>query len=363
MAENRMPLGNYKDFSHCYGCGQDNPFGLKLKVSWDGRNTSAEFRADEVYQGWPGIVHGGVLSALLDEVMSYVPHYMGIVCVTGRTQLKYRNMAPTKESYVITATGLRKKSQVLETRGTVSLKSGSLVLEGTSLMYVLEERKKSQAVLWDMDGVIADTAPFHLASWQEVLGKRGVKFTAEDFRRTFGQRNDTIIRGVLGDAAPTVEIEAIARDKEESFRCQVQGNLRPLPGVLTLLQQLSREGYRLALASSAPLANLQMVCGALGISPFFQAVVSDGDVSRGKPDPEVFLTAAKWLWVKPENCLVIEDSLAGVEAARKAGMKALAVSTTNPPEELKGADLVVDNLDKVDTSLVEKLLGICKSQS
>lgn len=360
MSRKDLPFGGEKDLRHCFGCGQDNPIGLKLKVGWDGRTASAEFMPGEMHQGWPGVIHGGVLCALLDEVMSYVPHFLGLVCVTGRSQLKFRNMAAHGEPLVISATGARKRTQVVETRGAISWKSGAMVLEGTALMYVLEDKKRSQAVLWDMDGVIVDTAPFHLLSWQEVLGKRGVSFAAEDFRRTFGQRNDAIIRGVLGDATPAAEIEAIAQEKEESYRRYVRGNLHPLPGVLPLLEQLYREGFKLALASSAPLPNLQLVGSALGISHLFQAVLSDGDVSRGKPDPEVFLAAARRLWVKPEDCLVIEDSLAGLEAARRAGMKALAVSNTYPAEKLGGADLVVDSLERVDASLLERLLGADK---
>ena len=214
----------------------------------------------------------------------------------------------------------------------------------------------AKAVIWDMDGVIADTAPYHLAAWQEAFKKRGVSFTEDDFRLTFGQRNDTIIRDVLGTETSQQEIDAISREKEANYRHKVKDKLKPLPGAVELIKSLKKHGFRLALASSAPLENIQLIITTLGIDDCFQVIVSDKDVAEGKPSPQVFLLAAQRLGVEPKNCLVIEDAVAGVTAARRAGMLCLAVTNTHPRVKLTEADLIVDTLETVSAKALERLI-------
>ena len=215
---------------------------------------------------------------------------------------------------------------------------------------------KSKAVIWDMDGVIADTAPYHLKAWQGVFHKRGVDFTKDDFRRKFGQRNDTIIRNTLGKDISPSEIEAIANEKEEDYRQRVKNNVKPLPGATNLIKSLKEHGFAQALGSSAPIENIQLVTRELGIENLFQAIVSGREVKEGKPSPQGFLLAADKLGVKPQNCIVIEDAIAGVKAAKRGGMRCLAVTNTNPKASLAEADLVVDNLERVTASDLEGLL-------
>ena len=171
-----------------------------------------------------------------------------------------------------------------------------------------------------MDGVIADTGPYHFNAWQDVFQKRGVKFTEEDFRRNFGQRNDTIIQNTLGQGTPQSEIDAIAREKEGNFRNIVRQRIKPLPGAINLIKSLAERGFKLALASSAPIENIQLLITGLSINNYFNAIISGRDVTEGKPSPQGFLLAAKKLEVDPENCIVIEDAIAGVAAAKRAGM-------------------------------------------
>jgi len=215
---------------------------------------------------------------------------------------------------------------------------------------------RAKAVIWDMDGVIADTAPYHLKAWQEVFQKRGVNFTEEDFRRSFGQRNDTIINNTLGREASPAETEAISVAKEKNFRQRIRHNIKPLPGVIKLIDSLKEHGFRMALASSAPVENIQLLTIGLGINNYFQSVISDDDVTEGKPDPQVFLLAAQELGVDPENCIVIEDAVAGVIAAKRAGMCCLAITNTHPRDSLTEADLVVDTLEAVSANDLEGLL-------
>jgi beta-phosphoglucomutase family hydrolase len=211
------------------------------------------------------------------------------------------------------------------------------------------------AVIWDMDGVIANTAPFHLRAWQEIFGKRGVKFTERDFRHSFGRRNDTIIRNTLGEQIAQDEIEAIAREKEATFRRIIGQKIKPIPGAVALLQSLKQNGVKMAIASSTPIENIRLITGSLGIANCFQAIVTGHDVTEGKPSPQVFLMAAQKLGVKPENCVVIEDAVAGVTAAKRAGMHCVAVTTTHSKQSLKGADLIVKTLEEISINDLEGL--------
>ncbi len=209
----------------------------------------------------------------------------------------------------------------------------------------------AKAVIWDMDGVIADTASSHFQAWREAFGDEGIDFTTQDFKHTFGMRNDDIIREVLGRDTPNHKIELIAQRKEVDFR-RVGREVKLLPGVAELLSSLRKERFKQALASSAPLENLHLLIEVLGIKGFFDCIVSDEDVTRGKPDPEVFLVASRRLGVIPSDCIVIEDAVAGVRAAKAAGMRCIAVATTHPADRLGEADLVVDSLEGVGVSQI-----------
>jgi beta-phosphoglucomutase family hydrolase len=215
-----------------------------------------------------------------------------------------------------------------------------------------------KAVLWDMDGVIADTAALHCKSWQVAFAKRGIAFTEEDFKHHFGQRNDTIIRSRMGEDVSVEEIEAIARDKEEYFREDARGKLAPFEGVRDLLQIIRSHGFLCAVASSAPLENVQLILKEVGVESCFQAVVYGKEVKKGKPSPDVFLKAAQKLGVSPQNCIVIEDAVAGVRAAKAAGMRCIAVTNTHPTGKLLEADKVVVSLALVGIDDLNRLFGI-----
>jgi beta-phosphoglucomutase family hydrolase len=216
---------------------------------------------------------------------------------------------------------------------------------------------RPKAVIWDMDGVIADTGPYHFRAWRKVFRERGVELTEEDFKRNFGKRNDTIIRNTLGDGTATIETEAISQEKEATFRRLIKNNMKPLPGVTGLIKSLAAGGFKQALGSSAPIENIRLILKSLGIADAFQAIASGGEVGEGKPGPQGFLLAAQKLAMEPRNCVVIEDAVAGVTAAKRAGMQCLAVTNTHPRERLAKANLVVDTLEEVTPSVLEGLLN------
>ncbi|MFC1979638.1 HAD family hydrolase [Chloroflexota bacterium] len=215
---------------------------------------------------------------------------------------------------------------------------------------------RAKAVIWDMDGVIADTAPYHLRAWQHVFHKRGVSFPEEDFKHHFGQRNDTIIRSVLGEQVSLSEVEAIAGEKESAFRKALGHKLKPLPGAINLLKAQREHGFKIALASSAPIENIRMVTRGIGVNNCFHSVVTGRDVAEGKPSPQGFLLAARKLGVDPGRCIVIEDAVAGVAAAKRSGMLCIAVTNTQPRESLMEADLIVESLEEVTVAGLVELI-------
>jgi beta-phosphoglucomutase len=211
-------------------------------------------------------------------------------------------------------------------------------------------------VLWDLDGTLVDTAQQHFAAWVEVFGPRGVTLSPETFLSTFGRRNMDVLRDLLGHDLTDDEALQIGAAKEVSFRQQVlTGELAPLAGVAEWLPRLRAAGWRQAIASSAPHANIEAILDRIQLHSAFDAIVGEEDVQRGKPDPQVFLVAAAKLGVKPERAIVVEDAPAGIEAARRAGMRSIGVAGSHPPEYLD-ADLVVSSLADLSPDAFEQLL-------
>ncbi len=126
------------DYSDCFGCGQRNPIGLKLRFQWDGKTARAEFTPSELYQGWPGTVHGGIMMCLLDEVMSYAVVFDGNRCVTARIQVRLRRLTPIKQSLLLSGWVTRKTRKLVETRASVSLEDGTIVAEGTGTHFIVD---------------------------------------------------------------------------------------------------------------------------------------------------------------------------------------------------------------------------------
>jgi len=205
-----------------------------------------------------------------------------------------------------------------------------------------------EAILWDLDGVIADTGDYHYRAWGDIFKEKGATFTREDFMRHFGQRHDTIIKFALGDDIPPDEFERITERKQREYRRLVTGHIKPLPGAVELIKSLNDHHIKTAIASSAPLENIEIIIRGLGIEECFQAIACGTEVTEGKPSPQIFLLAAEKLGVEPGNCVVIEDAIAGVTAAKEAGMKCIAVTNSHPISSLKKADLIVSTLGAVD---------------
>ena len=217
------------------------------------------------------------------------------------------------------------------------------------------------AAIWDVDGTLVDTAELHFQAWQTVCSEQGRDFSRADFAATFGQRNPEIIRKLFGDRFNVEEIAALGDRKEVLYRAAASRGVVLLPGVLALVEDLSRDGFAQAIGSSAPHANLELILRLTGIADFFTAVVGSEDTQRGKPDPQVFLTAAERLGVPASRCVVFEDAVAGVQAARAGGMKCVAVRCVGHHSEdslrQAGADLVAETLEQVSANTIRNLLA------
>src|SRR5262245_71455 len=212
----------------------------------------------------------------------------------------------------------------------------------------------ARAVLWDMDGTLLDSTEYHWLAWRAKLRVEGIQLSYDRFLASFGQRNDTILRSHLGPAIPLAEIDRIGAAKEERYRALVrEGGIALLPGVERWLWRLRAEGWRQAISSAAPRPNVDAILAILGVGACFQAIVSAEDVQLGKPDPQVFLLAAERLGVPPPRCVVVEDAPAGIEAAHRAGMRAIGVRTSHA---ILRADVVADTLDKLPDDTFDRLL-------
>ncbi len=331
----------------CFGCGEENPIGLKLKPVYDGEKVKAEFTPRKFHQGWVNATHGGILYTLLDEITAYAILCCGIdFGVTAKSELRFKHVAPINEPIQISAWVTKLTKRLVETKGVLALKDNTVIAEANSLFYVW--RRSKRAILWDMDGVIADSISFHFAAWQETFAKRGIKFTKEDFVKLFGTRNDFIIHSVLGEELCEEDIKILAHEKETTFRAKAKGNIKPFPGVIKLLDTIKKGNFKLALASSAPKENIDLVTGELGIKESFNCVVCGNEVAESKPNPQIYLLAAEKLGAEPKDCVVIEDSPLGIKAAKAAGMRCLAVASTHPKRELSEADQVVNSSEEVD---------------
>lgn len=211
------------------------------------------------------------------------------------------------------------------------------------------------AVIWDMDGVLADTGPFHFEAWEKIFKELKIPFTREDFRKTFGMRNDQILEKFLRKELSSKEVSKIGDKKEIYFRKGAKGKLKPPRGLIKILSSLKKRGFKMAMASSGPPENVKFVVEELGIRNYFEVLLSGKDATCSKPHPGIFLKAAERLRVSPEICIVIEDAVVGIEAARRAGMKAIALCGTHPKEAFLEADLVVESLEELEIEDFEKL--------
>ena len=190
-----------------------------------------------------------------------------------------------------------------------------------------------QAFIFDMDGTLIDDMPFHTHIWVSYLTELGAPVDAHTFHeRTAGFTNKEILRTYLGADLPDEAVDVYAREKEIRYRSTYRDAIQPIPGLVDFLRQARSAGIRLALATSAPRENIDFVLEIIGLVGYFEVIVGAEEVTRGKPDPEIFQIALRRLGLTAQQALVFEDSRGGIEAARRAGLPVIAITTGMPAD-------------------------------
>ena len=214
------------------------------------------------------------------------------------------------------------------------------------------------ALVFDMDGVLIDSNPFHLQKWIDLLDEHGIPYSPEDLpRQILGHRNDHTFRFFFGAHLSETECRNLSEELEARFRRVFRPHARSLPGLRALVTAAARADIPMAVASSAMAKNVEFAIDALGFRPYFRVVVNGDEVSRPKPDPEIYLKAAQKLECDPAGCVAFEDSFPGIEAAKNAGMKCVAIASTFPLEQLQatGADLALSSFEQIDLGRLREL--------
>lgn len=200
------------------------------------------------------------------------------------------------------------------------------------------------AVIFDMDGVICHTNPYHSIAFREFFSLRNLNPTDEEFaQHMFGKSNSYILSHFLQRPIAGEELLLLEDEKESLFRKIYESHVEPIAGLINFVNDLEGNGVKLGVATSAPLANLDLILSKVLIREKLGSVMASEDVKKHKPDPEVYLTSAANLGVSPAQCVVFEDSFSGVSAAINAGMKVVGVLTSHTKEELPPCDLYIDD--------------------
>ena len=199
-----------------------------------------------------------------------------------------------------------------------------------------------RAFILDMDGTLVDNMAYHGRAWLEFFARRGRPLdTGAFFRSSTGRHSAEILRDAFGPQLSDAECEAMTEEKEGLYRAAYAPHQKPMPGLEGFLARARAGGFALAVGTAAPRANVQFTLDGLQLRKHFDAVVGAGDVPRGKPAPDVFLKAAQSCGAAPHDCIVIEDAPLGLEAARNAGMRAVALTTTMGAEAFAGFPHVI----------------------
>jgi beta-phosphoglucomutase family hydrolase len=203
---------------------------------------------------------------------------------------------------------------------------------------------KTQAVIFDLDGTLIDNNSYHRQTWEKYLEKIGKKISEEEFNANMnGRTNEDAIKYIFGKDISNEDSLKHTLEKESLYREIYKPFIKPVPGLIDFLQILKSKNIPMAIATSGIQPNIDFMFENIPIKQYFDLVVNSSHIKKGKPDPEIYLKVASLLHVSPKNCLVFEDAAVGIKSAKAAGMKVIAVATTQPKEELAEADEIMDD--------------------
>ena len=205
-----------------------------------------------------------------------------------------------------------------------------------------------KGVLFDMDGVLVDSEAFMCEAAIKMFGELGLKVVPADFQPFVGMGENKYLGGVAEHYGVKINIAEAKARAYEIFGIIVQGNLSPLPGVHEFIAECRKKGFKLALATSADPVKMNVNLKEIGLSAkVFDSIITGQDVENKKPFPDIYIKAAEMIGLKPEECLVVEDAVSGIKAAKAAGCKCLAVTTSFERAKLSEADWICKSLEEV----------------
>lgn len=214
------------------------------------------------------------------------------------------------------------------------------------------------AAIFDMDGVIAHTNPYHAEAFREFFTKYNIPYTDQEFEdHMYGKHNSYIMNYFFKREIPEAECKQLENEKEALFREIYRHHLKPITGFLEFLTSLKASGFKTGVATSAPRANLDLIMEGLGFQSQMESILTSENVESHKPNPEVYLKSAANLGVVPKNCVIFEDSYSGVSAAVNAGCHVIGVLSSHTQEQLPPCEHYIHDYREVDVELVKKLLS------
>lgn len=215
------------------------------------------------------------------------------------------------------------------------------------------------AVIFDMDGVVVDNTKYHILTWKNFSKTLGFPVSAKTVKEKFlGRLGREIMRSLLPKKISRKQLEKLDAQREACYRKIYAKAIKPVKGLPGFLKHLQSQKVKIAMATSAPPANVKFVLSKTGLKKYFKIIIDANGVKRGKPYPDIFLKAAKRLKVSPKNCVVFEDAMHGIEAARRAGMKVVGVATSHHPKEIGHTDLVIKDFSKINIQKLKELYGV-----
>jgi len=217
------------------------------------------------------------------------------------------------------------------------------------------------AIIFDMDGVLVDSSPFHLRKWMDLLQARGIPFEEQELRLiVLGPANDAIFRHFLGNDLTREQLYELSEELDANFRREIGPHPPAIAGVRRFIEECHAQGIAMAVASAAIANNVKFLISALGLQDYFRETLAVDATTHPKPHPEIYLKTAERLGVDPAACAVFEDSYVGIEAAKRAGMKCVAIASTFSAEDLRRethADLIVPNFESVSLQTLRGLFN------
>lgn len=199
-----------------------------------------------------------------------------------------------------------------------------------------------EAVIFDLDGTLIDNNAFHLQSWKQYLKDIDKHISEVEYKAHInGRTNKDAVEYIYGRQMSDEEAMIYTLQKEKIYRTIYQPFIKPVDGLLPLLEKLSELNIPMAIATSGIQVNIDFMFSHIPVQHYFKTIVNSAHIKAGKPDPEIYIKTAELLKVIPENCLVFEDAIVGVQAAKAAGMKVIAITTTHTSAELKEADMII----------------------